>query len=142
MTRRKSNLAFSLVDIMVYMAILAVVIGLAFAGINIVQRSGRDQERRVMVQSLITEANNYFHLTSAYPAEPGTLKWGTDTVTIGAKVISLPGFKQYSATTTDSQRTRYTYLKDRSGFVFCAKLEDGSWFRSGPGGDTLKCPTN
>jgi type II secretory pathway pseudopilin PulG len=134
--------AFSLVEILIYMGIAAVMISLGFVGITIAQRAARDEERKLVVQEIRSTVDTYFRSTAAYPVESVSLLWETDQVTIGEKSVALLGFKGYSNSATDSSRTRYVYLKDRSGYMICVKLESGDWFRSGNGGDDLTCPLN
>jgi len=134
--------AFSLVEILVYMGIAAVVISLGFVGITIAQRAARDEERKLVSQEIRSTIDSYFRSTAAYPVESVSLLWHTNSVTIGDKTVTLAGFKGYSRSTTDAAHTRYAYVKDRSGYLICVKMESGDWFHTGNGGGSLSCPTN
>ncbi len=141
-TKLRTYKAFSLTDLLVYMGIVAVLVTMAFIGINIAQRSNRDEQRRLVAAQIRTAVDDYFRTTTSYPVENSSLNWSTSAVTIGTESVALNGAQSYSATATDATRTRYTYQKDRSGYIICVKLETGEWFRSGNGGDALTCPAN
>ncbi len=125
--------AFSLVEIMVVMGLIAVLATLGIIGANLAQKSARDEDRKVVVAEIQSTVNDFLRLRSSYPdAPPSTeFQWMETQVRIGTKVVDLDGYKKYDSEETNASQTRYEYLRDLSGFRVCVLLEGGGWYSLG-----------
>lgn len=85
---QKKN-GFTLLELIVAMAIIAVLMGLSLFGIQSVQRSQRDTERRAALSNINLEVAAYYGDNGSYPTV--TFNVTNSTVTIGSKTLSLKG---------------------------------------------------
>lgn len=131
--------SFSLVELVIVLAVIVIMIGLGLFALGSAQRTSRDQERQNQVAKILTAVNDYFRATNSFP-NTGNVTWTATSVTVGTTAITLRGYLQYSASQTTASQTRYYYSKDATGYSICVKLENGSWYRLGAGG--VACPTN
>jgi prepilin-type N-terminal cleavage/methylation domain-containing protein len=134
--------AFTLVELMVAMAIIAVLIGLAAFGITTLQRLSRDNQRRQTVINFQTYLEGYYNDFFEYPelAE----------LTITETNISVTGYTQKGpelkgpariGTTTNLDATVYCYGLEDDGYILGAQLESGEFFNSGTS-QNAKCDAN
>jgi prepilin-type N-terminal cleavage/methylation domain-containing protein len=98
--------AFTLVELMVAMAIIAVLLGMTVFGISAAQRVLRDNQRRKAVEDVALVLNEYLATFSEYPDD---ITFTSNTVTVATGyTVSLTGIAQ-AATTTDASQTAYCY---------------------------------
>lgn len=133
--------AFSLVELVVVMAVIALLTVGGIAGYNLAQQTSRDQERKSTLVVISTSVDNYFRKNGRYPGN-GELVFQTNTVTIFGQVVTeLKGYLSYVSTgDSTATQTRYAYFRDGRGYIVCAKLESGIWDKVGIG--SQQCPTN
>lgn len=135
---RKEKSAFTLVELMVAMAIIAVLMGLAAFGIATALRVLRDNQRRDAVRNIATALNAYYADRATYPTSV-TLTATTFTVATG-NVVPLNGVARATASTTPSATaTPYCYNVTTDGFRVGAKLESGDWFMLGTAATVAVC---
>lgn len=94
--------AFTLLELVVAMAIIATLLGLSLFGIQAVQRSQRDTERRAALQSINLELTNHYSENATYPTDTA-FTVSANAVTFGSKNIPLKGAA--TACTTGSVST-------------------------------------
>lgn len=131
--------AFTLVELLVAMAIIAILLGLAVFGITIVQQNARDTQRRSKVNDVEIALNGLIASSITLPANftAGT----ATTITAGSTTIQLPGALSRSASATwvddtTSAITDYCYgnTSGTSLYVVGATLEGGgTYFKSNSG---------
>jgi prepilin-type N-terminal cleavage/methylation domain-containing protein len=122
--------AFTLVELMVAMAIIAVLIGMSVFGISTAQRILRDNQRRDVVKNIAAGLNSYYATNSAYPSSVVSASAGTQIQVSTGNLVPTAGVLKVAATTTAAQ-TRYCYALVTDGYKVGAKLEDGTWFNLG-----------
>ncbi len=123
--------AFSLTELLAALAIIAILAGLAVAGISYTQRTTRDQERKLVATQIQSALDSYLRTNGGYPSG-ANLSFQTSQISIAGKVVvQLSGFKSYSSTATTAAATRYYYSKDTSGYLLCVYLEAGGSYRMG-----------
>lgn len=125
---RKKYKAFSLVELLVSMAIIAVLLGLAVFGIGIAQRVLRDNQRRGKAQDIVAALNAYYVSNSGYPAD---IVIRANSISVGNIVIDLAGpTVAISGTESTTGGTVYCYIRGNDGYRVGVELEDGqpSWF--------------
>lgn len=125
--------AFTLVELMVAMAIIAVLIGMSVFGISTAQRVLRDNQRRDAVKNMAAGLNAYYTTASTYPATLASSNGGTQLVIGNEQPVPLTGIMK-AGTATDSTQTRYCYAFDTTtlgGYKLGVQLEDGTWFNLG-----------
>lgn len=136
--RSKAKSGFTLVELMVAMAIIAVLMGLAAFGIATALRVLRDNQRRDAVRNISTALQAYYADNSAYPASI-TLTATNFTVATG-NVVPLNGVAQAIAgPAPTASGTPYCYNTTSDGFRLGAKLESGAWFMLGATSTTTAC---
>ena len=127
---QKKYSAFTLVELMVAMAIIAVLIGMSVFGISTAQRVLRDNQRRDNVKNVAAALNSYYASNSQYPANITPINSGTAIqVSTGNTVPAIGVLKV--GTETNASGTLYCYGLATTGYVLGAKLEDGNWFNLG-----------
>lgn len=147
--------AFSLIELLVAMAIIAVLLGLVGFGISTAQRNSRDSQRRQKVADIKLVLEDYNTRKNTYP---GTLPAATSTtVTVDATAtggsVTMSGPTLVLPTTTitgsTSSGTEYCYKANtaQGGYKIGALLESGSWYYSNtdnvaPTGSGLTVDTN
>lgn len=130
---------FSLTEIIIVMAIIALLASLGIYGLSVAQRTSRDDERKIVASNISTAVDNYFRSNGFYPNSSTDITWSQNQVVVGSATIPLVGPKRYSATATDATKTRYFYQRDTRGYVLCTLLESGSWYKIGLG--STACPS-
>jgi prepilin-type N-terminal cleavage/methylation domain-containing protein len=104
---------FTLLELIIGMAIVAVLIGLSTIGIATVQRSQRDTERRAALNTVNLELSAYYGDTSSYPAALTITGTPRNTVNISAsRIITLKGSAvslAATATASSPSGSKYCY---------------------------------
>ena len=137
MVETKKLQGFTLLELIVAMAIIAVLIGLSLLGIQTVQRSSRDTQRRSFVDAVNLEITDYYGSRNLYPASGTvTINRTTNVVTVGTggKTITLTGAGlplAAAATASTSAGSVYCYTQSGNTYSFGVNLESGSWFNLG-----------
>lgn len=131
--------SFSLSELVIVLAVIAVLIGFGLFAFSSSQRTARDQERRLQAGKLVTVIANYFRANSRYPTAASVV-WSTNSVSFSGTPVELKGSLKYSSTSTTSSQTRYYYSDNQYGYILCVKLESGDWYFQG--GDVSFCPSN
>lgn len=129
---RKRSKAFTIVELMVAMAVIAVLLGLAAFGISTLNRLSRDNQRRTTVENIQRMLAAYYADYYQYP-NPSDMVVSANTVSITGyayTAVPLTGATRVADTTT-LDGTRYCYSKQSDGYVLAAKLESGQYFNSG-----------
>lgn len=134
----KEKKAFTLVELMVVLAIAAVLMGLAAFGIATALRVLRDNQRRDSVRNIAVGLNAYYADNSRYPTNI-TLTTTTFTVAAGY-AVPLNGVAQATASgAASASATAYCYNTTTDGFRLGAKLETGTWFMLGSAATVTPC---
>ncbi len=122
------NKAFTLVELMVAMAIIAVLLGMTVFGISAAQRVLRDNQRRKAVEDIALVLNEYLATYSEYPDD---ITFTSSTVTIATGYdATLNGIAQ-AATTTDAAQSAYCYELVSDGYKLGVVLESGEFYNQG-----------
>lgn len=133
---QKKLKAFTLLELIVAMAIIAVLIGLSVVGINTVQRSTRDTERLSAMNDLVLEIESYYGVNGAYPS----LTVAGNVFTIGGaggRTVTVDGGATVNLAGTTATGTDYCYDLGTSGASYSigVSLENktaGEFRKSGP----------
>lgn len=119
--------AFSLIELMVAMGIMALLMALGFVGITALQRDTRDNDRNIVLGKISAEINKYERKNLKVPKKTEvvfdtTLKIANQSIS----TIPLNGHLSSTTSGTNSTRTRYYYTDvGTSSFQLCALLESG-----------------
>jgi len=129
--------AFTLVELLVAMAIFAVLVALAIGGVTIAQRAARDAQRRDAMKTIGLNIANLYSSSSQFPTTitgnaTGATPGGTLTMTSGSLTgtVQLTGPAILALTTqvgSGTGGTKYCYGTTTSGYVLGALMEDGIW---------------
>jgi len=144
MERKK---AFTLVELLVAMAVIAILLGLAVFGITVVQQNARDTQRRTMVNDIEIALNSQIAAGQALPSNfPGN---ETTSITIGGSTITLnapltrPATDGAATLDTTSSVTDYCYGVSGNSYVVGVDLEAGGlFFKTNTGGTYSNFDTN
>ena len=126
----KQHKAFTLVELMVAMAIIAVLIGMSVFGIATAQRVLRDNQRRDNLKNVAAALNSYYATNSTYPSSIASVSGDKTKIQVGTMTVPAAGILQVS-TATSTNGTWYCYKLDSSGYMLGVKLEDSAWFNLG-----------
>lgn len=124
--------AFTLLELVVAMAIIATLLGLSLFGIQAVQRSQRDTERRAALQSVNLELANYYSENATYPSDT-VFTVAASSITFGGKTIPLKGAAVACAsgvTASTNGCTVYCYdgpAAAGSSYKLGVNLEGNAW---------------
>lgn len=124
---------FSLIELLVSMAIIAILLGLVGFGISIARRNSRDSERRQKVADIQVGIEDYLNRKNSYPTADKiklngdkivitTGTSGTNNIDIPVKGASVP------ADTTKASGSRYCYVLNNQGYELGVLLENNEWF--------------
>lgn len=123
----KKKKAFTLIELMVAMGIIAVLITMSIFGITIVQRSLRNTARRDTLESIKLALEAHYNDYGSYPTTT-EFRITPTAVTINGNVIAdLTGAAKASATTTNSNSTRYCYIPQSGSYQLAVDLEANEW---------------
>jgi prepilin-type N-terminal cleavage/methylation domain-containing protein len=144
---------FTLLELIVAMAIIAVLMGLSLFGIQSVQRSQRDTERRAALSNINLEIAAFYGDNGAYPSSIAFANVsGTEsraTIAGTTKVISLKGAAKLGtnpAKRSDTTGSYYCYVNRGATYQLGVYLEGSeSWGEKGTaqqlGNDAGTCGT-
>ena len=123
--------AFTLLELVVAMAIIATLLGLSLFGIQAVQRSQRDTERRASLKTINIELANYY---AEYRAYPTSLTVTKTSINFGTKSVPLSGVaKACTSGEAGADRksngicTVYCYLGTSTTYRLGVNLESNGW---------------
>jgi len=132
--------AFTLVELMVAMAIIAVLIGLAAFGISTLQRLSRDNQRRQMLINIQTYVEGFYNDNLFYP-ENGDLEFSG---TQQDKVFQIDGYSQVGPELAGAtlpvdddsslNGSQYCFIGPANlndGYALGVQLESGDFFNVG-----------
>lgn len=135
----RNNKGFTLVELLVTMAIIAVILGMTVFGIGLAQRASRDAQRRNTIDDINLGIQSYYELYNTYP-QTNQLVFSADAVSItkgGTEFLNIP-LKGVTAWTgsnasgeTTSIGTHYCFLQTSGGYILGAYLESNVWFEAG-----------
>lgn len=136
---------FTLVELMVAMAIIAVLMGLAVFGIGTAQRILRDNQRRDALKNMAAIITAHYADKGDYPSAATIQNSGVEVSFGTGYVVPLTGPAKAKPATGNSQTTTdssvYCYAKDISGYRLGVQLEDGvTWFELGT--SSTKCASS
>ncbi|BCX13859.1 MAG: hypothetical protein KatS3mg085_391 [Candidatus Dojkabacteria bacterium] len=128
----KNKKAFTLLELMVAMGIIAILAAISVVGISVVQRSLRNTERRKVLENINLSIAEYFGTYGEYPAlGAGGLQFFTDRVELeGNVIVELNGATQATnGTDTTSGATAYCYTQINGGgsYSLGVDLEGSNW---------------
>jgi len=135
----RNNKGFTLVELLVTMAIIAVILGMTVFGISLAQRASRDAQRRNTVDDINLGIQSYYELYNTYPPT-NQLVFSANSLSInrnGTLFLAVPlnGITSWTGSnasgSTTSTGTKYCFLLTTGGYLLGAKLESGSWFEAG-----------
>lgn len=124
----KSKKAFTLLELLVAMAVIAVLISLAVYGILQVQKNSRETQRRKALEDINIGINEYYSLYGEYPTD---IVFNIDeaeiTDTFG-NTVTIPlknSAKSSSTNTTTVNSTQYEFELMGDGYRLAFCREDG-----------------
>lgn len=132
--------AFTLLELIVAMAIIAILVGLSILGIDTVQRSSRDTERKTVLKAISNELIDYFGNNQTYPPSSGIVFNSTNqTVNINNLITLdltpatnlLPA--EATASTYNGSIYCYTRSNNNTDYSLGVHLENGNWYNLGAG---------
>lgn len=127
--------AFSLIELMIGMAVVAVLISLGTYSILTVQQASRDASRTAIGGDITDKINDYRRENLKYPAKSEVI-FNLNNITIGGQnVITLKSYLKAKSNTTNNG-TKYFYDSVSGGFSLCILLESKSVKSLG----TRECP--
>lgn len=132
----KNSNAFSLVELLVVMGVVAVLSVLAVFGITEVQKNARDTDRKIVVQTIATKLDR---IAVNGGSLPGHFKWGDVSAThivISSEKINFPGGAQRKIVDEDlgptnettNSTTDYCFTTQGNKYVVGVRLENGSYY--------------
>ncbi|MBD3280326.1 prepilin-type N-terminal cleavage/methylation domain-containing protein [Candidatus Dojkabacteria bacterium] len=131
----RSKKGFTLVELLVAMAIIAVLIGLAGYGVTLALRASRDAQRQETLDSWRIVITDYLATNNKYPDPSivGIQNANPPFLAINGQNTGLEfdGHLKPISTQTSSSRTKYCYSKTTDGFVLAAQLENGKYYELG-----------
>lgn len=126
---KKNVKGFTLVELLVAMAIIAVLIGLSVYGIGLALRASRDTQREETLNSIRTALTDYLATNNSYPGNT-EVSYANNIISVGNESIEVEGHL-VPTTSTDSNGTQYCYGKTSSGYLLSVELENGQYYELG-----------
>lgn len=133
---RKNFKGFTLVELLVAMAIFAVLVALAIGGVTLAQRAARDAQRRDALKTINLNIADLYGSTSDFPETTGGIISSSNglslTLAVGTteRTVSLSGSTKAlsnSESASNTNGTLYCYVKTTTGYTLGALLEDNIW---------------
>lgn len=128
---------FTLIELMVAMGVIAVLAGMSFVAVGIVQRSVRDTQRRDVATSINLAITEYQNSNGTYPAN-GQITINTaanpDEFYIAGRPteITVEGATSNTTGLSTSSATAYCYYTNGAQYLFAVYTEgDQDWFKLG-----------
>lgn len=131
----KNKKAFSLMEVMIGMVVVAVLISLGVAAAFRVQRASRDTARTATGGQIVDKINDYRRTNLQYPDKTSVVFNVNNILIEGESVVSLNGHLR-TGSSSNTRQTRYFYDNVSGGFIFCVLLETGRVSTLG----TRSCP--
>lgn len=125
--------AFTLLELVVAMAIIATLLGLSLYGVQAVQRSQRDTERRASLQNINLELASYYAANSQYPSSitvtQTAINFGGRSVPLkGAATACTPNdFVNANVPISTSTCSVYCFYGEGSSYYLGVNLEGNGW---------------
>jgi prepilin-type N-terminal cleavage/methylation domain-containing protein len=136
--RSRKLKGFSLVELLVSMAIIAVLLGLVGFGIATAQRNSRDSQRRQKVGDIRLALEDYLTRRNRYPSEtnPNEISASKTQIILDQSsdrpiIIELSGPSEAAAQGPSSPTSTvycYQISPTDGGYLLGALLENGEWF--------------
>jgi prepilin-type N-terminal cleavage/methylation domain-containing protein len=112
----KARSAFTLIEILIVVAIIGILASVVLVGLGPVQRQGRDARRISDLRQVQTGLELYYGKNGNYPL---TMEWGTLQSTLKSANIGVTNVAD------DPNATQhYLYGSDGIGYIIGAKLDD------------------
>jgi prepilin-type N-terminal cleavage/methylation domain-containing protein len=128
---------FSLIEILIFMVIIAVLLLLGISGIRILQRNSRDNQRMAIAGEMNNLINKFRREKLRYPDSEVSFQTNQFSISGMTESIPLTGFLVYVTTSTTNGATRYIYdYQSSSNYQLCVQLETLQWEQFGTAG----CP--
>lgn len=131
----KNSNAFSLVELLVVMGVVAVLSVLAVFGITEVQKNSRDTERKTKVQEISSKLDR---IALSGGSLPSHFKWGdvsaNHIVISNERITFNGGVRRYlpdadlGVAETSNSATDYCYTPQGNKYVVGVKLENGQYY--------------
>ncbi|MDQ6985166.1 MAG: type II secretion system protein [Candidatus Dojkabacteria bacterium] len=143
---KKDKSAFTLIELMVGMGIVALLIGMSVFGIQLLQRNARDTQRRKTGEAFALIMEEFSAANGQYPTN-AQVQILADEVTVNypggaSESVPLDGAVGAANEASDTDSTAYCYDVNTSGseFTFGYQLEGsgGTWENEG---DYTACAT-
>jgi len=123
----KKKKAFTLLELMVAMGIIAVLVTMSIVGIQIVQTSLRNTERRDVLNTFNLYLAGYYNDNGFYPAD-GSVTVTTAGILVDGTVVVEADGATTPAATTDNDGTAYCYSSSDGGsYSLGASLENNTF---------------
>ncbi len=121
MIKQFSRRGFTLIEILIVVAIIGILASVALVGLNPVQQKGRDARRISDLRQIQTSLELYFTKNGAYPTASTFDELKTALTRAGIGVNNIPDDPRSPA-----RVYQYGVSSDGSTYVLGATLEDGS----------------
>lgn len=129
--------AYTLVEILVVMSIVASLTGLGLFGIRQLNRTNRDDNRKVKLIEMKDAVETYYKVRGRYPGAGSDFRIiSPTTIRIGSRDVELSGSSEAvvlvaTSTKTTANSTIYRYRVYPDGYMLCSQLENGVWYNIG-----------
>lgn len=126
----KAKKAFTLLELLVAMAIIAILISLAIFGILQVQKNSRDTQRRKALEDVNIGIQSFY---SKYGQYPDDITFNVNEAVLsgaGTDSVELKNSAKAGSTTTTNQ-TKYSYFNDTDGYKLAYCDEDDEVYNAG-----------
>jgi type II secretory pathway pseudopilin PulG len=133
--RTQVEQAFSLVELLIAFAIVAVLIGLSTYGVGVATRNSRESQRLEVLTNVRLKLDEHYLKYGTYPAND-RVSFTTNQIRVckpdNSSCESIPlsqGFLAGSNSNTNNSRTRYCYRQITSDrlYALCYRTEKGDW---------------
>ncbi|MDO8429923.1 MAG: type II secretion system protein [bacterium] len=129
----KNNKGFTLIEILVVVAIVGLLSSVVLVGLGGVRAKGRDAKRLAEIRQVQNALELYYSKCGFYPggddcavASPASWSVLSTTLTTGTSlgITKIPNDPSYSSSDTDSPTYYYAVSPTRDSYVIGATLED------------------